>query len=151
MSRIKIEVQQADFSVAEEYQLLSQDHSDGALVTFVGKVRDVNDGSEVSQLTLEHYPGMTEKVLQQLVEQAKQRWDINHITLIHRVGTLSCGEQIVFIGVSSPHRQDAFDACEFLIDFLKTKAPFWKLEATDDGDKWVDARDSDEQATLQWQ
>ncbi|MBM7071737.1 molybdopterin synthase catalytic subunit MoaE [Shewanella sp. 202IG2-18] len=151
MSTIKVEVQQADFSVADEYQQLSQDQADGALVTFVGKVRDFNDGSEVSQLTLEHYPGMTEKVLHKLAQQARQRWDVNHITIIHRIGTMSLGEQIVFIGVSSAHRQAAFDTCEFLIDFLKTKAPFWKLEATDAGDKWVDARDSDEHATLQWQ
>ena len=151
MANNKVIVQQADFSVADEYQQLSQDNSDGALVTFVGKVRDFNDGNEISQLTLEHYPGMTEKVLTQLAEQARERWDVNHICIIHRVGTMNLGEQIVFIGVSSAHRQAAFDACEFLIDFLKTKAPFWKLEATKDGDKWVDARDSDEQATKQWQ
>ncbi len=151
MPTTKVIVQQADFSVADEFQLLTQDNSDGALVTFVGKVRDLNDGSDVSQLTLEHYPGMTEKVLDELAHNARQRWDVNHITIIHRVGTMNLGEHIVFIGVSSMHRQVAFDACEFLIDFLKTKAPFWKLEATDDGNKWVDARDSDEQATQQWQ
>ena len=151
MATTKVIVQQADFCIADEYQHLSQDNSDGALVTFVGKVRDFNDGIQVNQLSLEHYPGMTEKVLEQLAAQARKRWDVNHITIIHRVGTMNLGEQIVFIGVSSAHRQAAFDACEFLIDFLKTKAPFWKLEATSDGDKWVDARDSDEQATQQWQ
>ncbi|MGB0893902.1 MAG: molybdopterin synthase catalytic subunit MoaE [Parashewanella sp.] len=146
----KIVVQTEDFSLADEYQALSQDHADGAIVTFVGKVRDFNDGSAVTDLTLEHYPGMTEKMLLNIAEQAKQRWAVNLITIIHRVGTMQLGEQIVFIGVTSAHRGEAFKACEFLIDFLKTKAPFWKLEATDSGKKWVDARDSDQQAVEQW-
>ncbi|QBF82932.1 molybdopterin synthase catalytic subunit MoaE [Shewanella maritima] len=147
----KVIVQTQDFNVAEEYALLANDISDGAVVNFVGKVRDFNDGSDVTDLTLEHYPGMTESVLNQLAEQAYDRWPLNKVTIIHRVGTMGLGEQIVFIGVTSAHRKAAFAACEFLIDFLKTKAPFWKLEAGSDGDKWVEARDSDEQAAKMWQ
>ncbi|WP_394132932.1 molybdopterin synthase catalytic subunit MoaE [Shewanella maritima] len=150
-NQAKVIVQTQDFNVAEEYALLANDNSDGAVVNFVGKVRDFNDGSVVTDLTLEHYPGMTEAVLNQLAQQAYERWPLNKVTIIHRVGTMALGEQIVFIGVTSAHRKAAFAACEFLIDFLKTKAPFWKLEAGDDGDKWVEARDSDEQAAKMWQ
>ncbi|GIU09189.1 molybdopterin guanine dinucleotide biosynthesis protein MoaE [Shewanella sp. c952] len=145
-----IRVQTADFSVPDEYQLISQDNGDGAVVTFVGKVRDFNDGSAVTDLTLEHYPGMTEAVLNQIEAQARERWPLNHVTIIHRVGKMALGEQIVFIGVTSAHRKAAFAACEFLIDFLKTKAPFWKLEAGEEGASWVEARDSDEQAADVW-
>ncbi len=145
-----IRVQSADFSVPEEYQLISQDNGDGAVVTFVGKVRDFNDGSAVTDLTLEHYPGMTEAVLNQIEAQARERWPLNHVSIIHRVGKMALGEQIVFIGVTSAHRKAAFAACEFLIDFLKTKAPFWKLEAGEEGASWVEARDSDEQAADVW-
>ena len=145
-----IRVQTADFSVPEEYQLISQDNGDGAVVTFVGKVRDFNDGSAVTDLTLEHYPGMTEAVLNQIEAQARERWPLNHVSIIHRVGKMALGEQIVFIGVTSAHRKAAFAACEFLIDFLKTKAPFWKLEAGEEGASWVEARDSDEQAADVW-
>lgn len=145
-----IRVQTADFSVPEEYQLISQDNGDGAVVTFVGKVRDFNDGSAVTDLTLEHYPGMTEAVLNQIEAEARERWPLNQVTIIHRVGRMALGEQIVFIGVTSAHRKAAFAACEFLIDFLKTKAPFWKLEAGKEGASWVEARDSDEQAANVW-
>ncbi|MCL1049810.1 molybdopterin synthase catalytic subunit MoaE [Shewanella abyssi] len=145
-----IRVQTADFSVPEEYQLISQDNGDGAVVTFVGKVRDFNDGSAVTDLTLEHYPGMTEAVLHQIEAEARERWPLNQVTIIHRVGRMALGEQIVFIGVTSAHRKAAFAACEFLIDFLKTKAPFWKLEAGKEGASWVEARDSDEQAANVW-
>ncbi|MCL1078066.1 molybdopterin synthase catalytic subunit MoaE [Parashewanella spongiae] len=146
-----VRVQQNDFSLADEYEKLNQDQTDGAVVTFIGKVRDFNDGSVVTDLSLEHYPGMTEKVLNDLVADSRHRWPINHVTIIHRVGTMALGEQIVFIGVTSMHRQAAFNACEFLIDFLKTKAPFWKLESTLEGEKWVDARDSDTKTAEQWQ
>ncbi len=151
ISQTTVRVQHADFSLADEYAKLNVDQADGAVVTFIGKVRDFNDGAVITDLSLEHYPGMTEKVLNDLVDDARRRWSINLVTIIHRVGTLSLGEQIVFIGVTSMHRQAAFDACEFLIDFLKIKAPFWKLESTEAGEKWVDARDSDTQATEQWQ
>ena len=146
-----VRVQSQDFSVADEYALLASDNQDGAVVNFVGKVRDFNDGSSVTDLTLEHYPGMTEAVLMQISQQACERWPLNKVTIIHRIGTMSLGEQIVFIGVTSAHRKAAFAACEFLIDFLKTKAPFWKLEASESGSKWIEARDSDEQAAKMWQ
>ena len=146
-----IRVQTHDFSVSDEYALLANDNQDGAVVNFIGKVRDFNDGSAVTDLTLEHYPGMTESVLVQICQQARERWPLNKVTIIHRVGTMALGEQIVFIGVTSAHRKAAFAACEFLIDYLKTKAPFWKLEANEAGSKWVEARDSDEQAAKMWQ
>jgi molybdopterin synthase catalytic subunit len=145
-----IRVQEDDFSVAEEYARQAGDKCDGAIVNFVGKVRDFNQGEAVSGLTLEHYPGMTEAVLAQIVVDARARWPLNRVTIIHRVGTLALGEQIVFIGVSSAHRKAAFEACEFLIDFLKTRAPFWKREAGAQGQHWVEARDSDEQAAAIW-
>ncbi|GGI87189.1 molybdopterin guanine dinucleotide biosynthesis protein MoaE [Shewanella hanedai] len=146
----KVVVQTQDFSVSDEYALIADDNSDGAVVTFVGKVRDFNDGSVVTDLTLEHYPGMTEGVLQQIAVEARERWPLNKVTIIHRVGTMALGEQIVFIGVTSAHRKAAFAACEFLIDFLKTKAPFWKLEAGETGKNWVEAKDADEQAAKMW-
>ncbi|HDS1210020.1 molybdopterin synthase catalytic subunit MoaE [Shewanella algae] len=151
MQSDRILVQTADFDVPAEYARIAVDNSDGAVVTFVGKVRDFNDGSAVTDLTLEHYPGMTEAVLGQIATQARERWPLNQLTIIHRVGTMHLGEQIVFIGVSSAHRKAAFAACEFLIDFLKTKAPFWKLEAGESGQHWVEARDADEQAAKAWE
>jgi molybdopterin synthase catalytic subunit len=147
----RVLVQPQDFSVPDEYARIANDSSDGAVVTFIGKVRDFNDGSAVTDLTLEHYPGMTEAVLNQIAAEARERWPLNKVTIIHRVGTMSLGEQIVFIGVTSAHRKAAFAACEFLIDFLKTKAPFWKLEAGDQGKNWVEAKDADEQAAKMWQ
>ncbi|QYJ86279.1 molybdopterin synthase catalytic subunit MoaE [Shewanella mesophila] len=147
----RVLVQTQDFSVPDEYAQIADDKGDGAVVTFVGKVRDFNDGSAVTDLTLEHYPGMTEAVLNQIAVEARERWPLNKVTIIHRVGTMTLGEQIVFIGVTSAHRKAAFAACEFLIDFLKTKAPFWKLEAGDQGKNWVEAKDADEQAAQMWQ
>lgn len=150
-TKVKIVVQLADFDLASEYAAISKDNNDGAVVMFCGKVRDFNDGADIQSLTLEHYPGMTETVLAQICQQAQQRWSINQLTVIHRVGSLDLGEQIVFIGVSSAHRGDAFAACEYLIDFLKTKAPFWKLEASEQGERWLDARDTDIHAAKTWQ
>ncbi|QYJ90123.1 MULTISPECIES: molybdopterin synthase catalytic subunit MoaE [Shewanella] len=147
----RVLVQTQDFSVPDEYARIAADDSDGAVVTFVGKVRDFNDGSAVTDLTLEHYPGMTEAVLNQIAAEARERWPLTHVTIIHRVGTMALGEQIVFIGVTSAHRKAAFAACEFLIDFLKTKAPFWKLEAGDQGKNWVEAKDADDQAAKMWE
>lgn len=146
-----IKVQLDDFVVADEYQNLANDNQDGAIVTFVGKVRDFNEGLDVQGLSLEHYPGMTEKVLTGIEAKAREHWPLNKVTIIHRYGDLALGEQIVFIGVTSPHRKAAFAACEFLIDFLKTKAPFWKKELTTDGSVWLDAKDSDDDASQQWQ
>ncbi|GAA5186995.1 molybdopterin synthase catalytic subunit MoaE [Ferrimonas gelatinilytica] len=146
-----ISVQTQDFSVADEYAKLAQDPGCGAVVTFVGKVRDFGDSKNVSAMTLEHYPGMTESVLEQIEAEARARWPLDQVTIIHRVGELGLCDQIVFIGVSSAHRKAAFSACEYLIDFLKTRAPFWKKETSDEGTVWVDAKDADQQATEQWQ
>ncbi|MGB1262544.1 MAG: molybdopterin synthase catalytic subunit MoaE [Cognaticolwellia sp.] len=143
-------VQMHDFDVASEYQKLANDNQDGAVVTFVGKVRDFNQGVCVQGLSLEHYPGMTEKVLNDIEVKAREHWPLNKVTIIHRVGELKLGEQIVFIGVTSPHRKAAFEACEYLIDFLKTQAPFWKKELTNNGSIWLDAKTSDNDASEQW-
>ncbi|KMV32007.1 molybdopterin synthase catalytic subunit MoaE [Photobacterium swingsii] len=145
-----ISVQEADFSVAEEYERLAQGTSAGAVVTFIGKVRDFNQGDDVTGLSLEHYPGMTEKSLEKIVEQANARWPLLATRVIHRVGDLELGDQIVFVGVSSAHRGAAFQACEFIMDYLKTQAPFWKKERTTEATRWVDARDTDTSAADRW-
>ncbi|MEZ8128528.1 molybdopterin synthase catalytic subunit MoaE [Enterovibrio norvegicus] len=145
-----ISVQRDDFSVAEEYQWLNDNASDGAVVIFVGKVRDMNLGDNVTGLTLEHYPGMTEKSLEEICYDAKARWPLGKVRVIHRVGALNLGDQIVFVGVSSAHRKAAFDACEFIMDFLKTRAPFWKKEKLVDDERWIEARDSDDEAANRW-
>lgn len=145
-----ISVQHADFDLTTEHAALSQDHSSGAIVTFVGKVRDFNQGDTVDGLTLEYYPGMTEKSLQKIILDAEQRWPLHGIRVIHRIGELALGDQIVFVGVASAHRGAAFQACEFIMDYLKTQAPFWKKEATAEGAHWVDARDSDSSAADRW-
>jgi len=147
-----IAVQQADFDVAYEYAELRKDNrSDGAVVFFTGLVREMNQGAQVSGLTLEHYPGMTEKALQQIVADACSRWPVNRVRLIHRVGTLAISDQIVFVGVSSSHREAAFDACYYIMDYLKNRAPFWKKEVTSQGERWVEALDKDKQALDKWQ
>ncbi len=122
---------------------LAERDEDGAVVTFTGKVRNHNLGDSVKALTLEHYPGMTEKSLAEIVELARERWPLGRVTVIHRIGEMWPGEEIVFVGVTSAHRGSAFAAGEFIMDYLKTRAPFWKREATPDGERWVDARDSD--------
>ncbi len=124
-----ISVQEHDFNVGDEYQLLAEGTAAGAVVTFIGKVRDMNLGDDVTGLSLEHYPGMTEKSLNDIVAQAKERWPLLKVKVIHRVGDLELGDQIVFVGVSSAHRGAAFDSCEFIMDYLKTNAPFWKKRA----------------------
>lgn len=147
-----IAVQQTDFDVAYEYQQLRQDNrADGAIVFFSGLVREMNQGSDVTGLFLEHYPGMTLKSLEKIVEQAKQRWPLNRVRLIHRVGQLHVSDQIVFVGVSSSHREAAFEACHFIMDFLKNRAPFWKKETTSKGDVWVQALEKDQTALEKWQ
>ena len=145
-----ISVQPGDFDVVTEYQALRQSTDTGAVVMFSGLVRDMNLGDAVGGLFLEHYPGMTEKSLGAIVEEARQRWPLDKVRLIHRVGQLNPGDQIVFVGTASAHRQAAFEACEFLMDYLKTKAPFWKREKTDSGERWVEARDSDTHAVQRW-
>jgi molybdopterin synthase catalytic subunit len=134
---VSIRVQQEDFDVGAELTAMRANRTLGALACFVGLVRDVNDGAQVVRLTLEHYPGMTEKALQDIVEQAKARWDILDVRVIHRVGTLHPTDQIVFVAVAGAHRGEAFAACEFVMDYLKTQAPFWKKEQTPDGERWV--------------
>lgn len=146
-----VRVQTADFDAGLEISQLRLARKDtGAVVSFIGQVRDINDGANVSQLTLEHYPGMTEKALSRIVEQAKSRWDIFDALIIHRVGTLQPTDQIVLVAVSSAHRGEAFKACEFVMDYLKTEAPFWKKEATPSGERWVEAKDTDDAARERW-
>ena len=147
-----VRVQHADFDTgAELQQLRSASPSIGAVVSFVGQVRDMNTGDKVSELTLEHYPGMTEKALEAIALQAKNRWDVVDILIIHRVGTLKPLDQVVLVAVSSAHRGDAFKACEFVMDYLKTEAPFWKKELLQTGEtRWVDARESDDNARERW-
>lgn len=147
----RILVQRADFSLGEEYERLATSHDSGAIVTFVGKVRDFNQGDAVKGLSLEHYPGMTEKALVDIVNQARARWPLQECTLIHRIGDLLLGDQIVLVAVSSAHREAAFEACHFIMDFLKTRAPFWKKELTAEGiQRWVEAKQSDDAAAARW-
>ena len=147
-----VRVQEADFDLnAELTALRAGDPRIGALASFVGLVRDINDGAGVSEMTLEHYPGMTEKALEAIVAEAKGRWDIYGVLVIHRVGPLKPCDQIVLVAVTSAHRGEAFAACEFIMDYLKTRAPFWKRETTPDGARWVDVRDSDDSAAARWQ
>lgn len=147
-----ISVQTENFSVGEQYQWLSECESDGAVVTFTGKVRNHNLGDAVSALTLEYYPGMTEKALHDIVIEARSRWPLQRISVIHRVGRLNIGEEIVFVGVTSSHRNSAFESAEFIMDFLKTRAPFWKKEGlSEDNERWVDARQSDHDSAERWE
>ena len=147
-----IRVQEADFDVGAELAALrAGDTRIGALASFIGLVRDVSHGTGVSEMTLEHYPGMTENALAAIVDEAKSRWDLYGALVIHRVGRLQPCDQIVLVAVTSAHRGDAFAACEFIMDYLKTRAPFWKREATAGGAHWVDARDSDDTAAARWQ
>ncbi|HET9763074.1 MAG TPA: molybdopterin synthase catalytic subunit MoaE [Casimicrobiaceae bacterium] len=146
-----VRVQAEDFDVAREIAALrGRDARVGAVAAFVGLVRDVNDASAVARLQLEHYPGMTEKALCGIVEEAKSRWRIYDATVIHRIGELKPTDQIVLVAVSSAHRGDAFAACEFIMDYLKTRAPFWKKERTPAGERWVEARASDDEAAARW-
>lgn len=148
---MSVSIQQEDFDAGMELLALRRENPKvGAIASFVGLVRDINDGNEVSAMTLEHYPGMTEKSLEEIIDQAKRRWHIFDTKVIHRIGQLRPMDQIVFVAVSSSHRGEAFAACEFIMDYLKTLAPFWKKEQTDQGSHWVDARESDQQAMKRW-
>ncbi len=148
---MKISVQTETFDVGIETAAMSNDRTDiGAIASFIGLARDMNSGSEVSAMTLEHYPAMTEKALAAIVDESLQRWTLLDVTLIHRVGRLLPGDPIVLVIVASSHRAEAFAACEFLMDALKTRAPFWKKEETSEGERWVDARESDEAAVDRW-
>ena len=146
-----VRVQTEDFDLTTEVAQLRKDSPKvGAVVTFVGTVRDLNEGEHVAEMALEHYPGMTEKSLEDILVQAKSRWDLFDALVIHRVGPLQPLEQIVLVAVTSAHRGEAFQACEFIIDFLKTEAPFWKKEQTPTGARWVDARVTDDEALKKW-
>ena len=146
-----VRVQTQDFDAGLELAQLRLARKDvGAVVSFIGQVRDLNEGDTVSQLSLEHYPGMTEKALAAIVTQAQSRWDIVDTLIIHRVGTLQPLDQIVLVAVSGAHRGEAFKACEFIMDALKTEAPFWKKEVTASGERWLDAKDSDDVARERW-
>ena len=148
---IKISVQENDFSIEKENHFLSnQAPETGAVVTFTGRVREFSEQPDVTGLFLEHYPGMTEKSLQRIIEQAQQRWDIQRISVIHRIGSLAVEDQIVFVGVSSAHREAAFEAARYIMDYLKTEAPFWKKEITRSGEHWVEAREKDQAARARW-
>jgi molybdopterin synthase catalytic subunit len=146
-----VRVQDAAFDIGAEIDALrAGDPRIGAIATFVGTVRDANDGASVATMTLEHYPGMTERALADIVAEAKGRFDIVDALVVHRVGRLVPGDAIVLVAVTGAHRGGAFAACEFVMDYLKTRAPFWKKEATPDGERWVDARASDDAAAERW-
>ena len=146
-----VRVQEEPFDVgAEIAQLHAGNPRIGAIASFIGLVRDVNDGDSVATMTLEHYPGMTEKALADIVAQARSRWDIDDTLVVHRVGALRPTDAIVLVIVTGAHRGPAFAACEFIMDYLKTDAPFWKKEATGSGARWVEARDSDDAARDRW-
>jgi len=144
-------VQTEDFDIGAEIAALRRaDARMGAIASFIGVVRDVNEGESVNEMTLEHYPGMTERALEQIVAEAKARWDIVDVLVVHRVGRLAPNDQIVLVVVTGAHRGEAFAACEFVMDYLKTRAPFWKKEATAQGARWVEARTADDLAAERW-
>ena len=148
---MNVRVQQEDFDVSAEIAAMRLGHPKiGAIASFVGVVRDVNNGDAVATMMLEHYPGMTEKSIAGIIDQARGRWEVLDALVIHRVGTLKPTDQIVLVIVASAHRGDAFAACEFIMDYLKTQAPFWKKEITPQGGRWVDARVTDDQAAERW-
>ncbi|MEO8537337.1 MAG: molybdopterin synthase catalytic subunit MoaE [Betaproteobacteria bacterium] len=146
-----VRVQTDDFDAGRELtRLRREDLGVGAVASFIGTVRDVNDASTITGMTLEHYPGMTEAALDDIVDEARRRFDIRDALIVHRVGPLAPGDQIVLVAVTSAHRGAAFAACEFIMDYLKTRAPFWKKERLTDGERWVEARASDEDAARRW-
>ena len=146
-----VRIQTADFDVSAEIAALRRDNPKiGAVASFVGIVRDVNEGKAVSEMTLEHYPGMTEKAIEEIIGQARSKWNVLNVLVIHRVGQLRPMDQIVFVAVAGEHRGDAFAACEFIMDYLKTRAPFWKKEQAGAGARWVEARETDDIAAGRW-
>lgn len=148
---MKISVQTEDFDLSSEVACLRANlPAVGAVVSFVGVVRDMNEGQDVHTMELEHYPGMTEKALEEIVTQAASRWALMDAVVIHRVGLLQPLDQIVLVAVATAHRGEAFAACEFIMDYLKTEAAFWKKEQTPEGARWVDAREADDQALAKW-
>ena len=151
-SGFQVSVQSADFDVAQlQGALLAGGHSEGAIATFTGYVRATNEKRDLHTLELEHYPGMTEKSISAILAEAAQRWSLNNASVVHRIGKLRPGDQIVWVGIASVHRESAFSACEFVMDYLKTRAPFWKRELGDNSAHWVDARDTDSKRAVRWQ
>jgi molybdopterin synthase catalytic subunit len=151
MAAARVTIQTGDFDVGAEIAALrGNDPGVGAVCSFIGTVRDRNDGSSVSAMELEHYPGMTEKAIEEMIDEALRRFDIRAARVIHRVGPLQVQDQIVLVVVTSSHRGEGFRACEFLMDYLKTQAPFWKKESTPEGERWVDARVADDAALQRW-
>jgi len=149
---MSVQIQLEPIDVSRETAMLMQSSASiGALVSFTGLVRDLNEGKEVSQLTLEHYPGMTEKQIKEIIQQARARWLLEAVRVVHRVGVLKPTDPIVYVGVASQHRGDAFKACEFIMDYLKTQAPFWKKESTNGTEQWLESRASDQARLLKWQ
>jgi molybdopterin synthase catalytic subunit len=150
-TRLSVSVQQEDFDLGRQYQsLLAQYRGIGAVVAFVGTVRDLNLADNVVALELEHYPGMTEKSLSKILETAAQRWSLQGARIVHRIGKMYPGDQIVLVLTASAHRGDAYEANHFIMDYLKTEAPFWKKEWTPEGPRWIEARDSDDKAAARW-
>ncbi len=148
---MSVRVQEGAFDPGDEVNAMhAANVGVGAVVGFVGYVRDFNDGREVAGMFLEHYPGMTEKALHKIVIEARERWPLLKVEVLHRIGALEPGEPIVFVGVASAHRQAAFDACNFIMDYLKTRAPFWKKENTGEGPRWVEGKQSDQDAAGRW-
>jgi molybdopterin synthase catalytic subunit len=146
-----VRIQTADFDVSAEIAALRRnDPKVGAVASFIGVVRDVNEDKAVSEMTLEHYPGMTEKAIEEIMGQARSRWNVLDALVIHRVGKLRPMDQIVLVAIASEHRGDAFAACEFIMDYLKTRAPFWKKEQAGTGARWVEARETDDIAAKRW-
>jgi molybdopterin synthase catalytic subunit len=149
--RLSVAVQSADFDLSREYTaLLAQDRGIGAIVAFVGTVRDLNLAQDVVALELEHYPGMTEKSLRKILDAATERWSLQGARIVHRIGKMYPGDQIVLVLTASAHRGDAYEANNFIMDYLKTEAPFWKKEWTPEGPRWIEARDSDDKAAARW-
>jgi molybdopterin synthase catalytic subunit len=149
---VTVRIQTADFDAGAEIAALRRGNPRvGAVASFIGVCRDANDGAAVSNMTLEHYPGMTEKAIGKIVDEAKQRWKVMDALVIHRVGELKPTDQIVLVVVTGAHRGEAFAACEFIMDYLKTRAPFWKKEQTPQGSRWVEARASDDEAAQRWE
>ncbi len=148
---LRVSVQSADFDVAAlQDDLLSGGHDEGAVAAFTGYVRVANDGRQLLAMELEHYPGMTESSIEAIIDEAAERWPLLSASVVHRVGRLKPGDRIVWVGVASAHRAAAFDACEFIMDYLKTRAPFWKREVGEQGATWVDARASDDRRATRW-
>jgi len=149
MSCISVQTEPFDITAMQD-ELRAESPAIGALVSFVGLMRDINEGDTINTMTLEHYPGMTEKALETIIAEANERWDLIGIRVIHRVGELKPQDPIVMVAITSAHRGEAFQACEFIIDYLKSRAPFWKKESTPEGERWVDARHTDKDAEERW-